>query len=109
MVVGSGYIAVELAGILKALGSDVTIIVRYNKVLRSFDSMLSDSLMDEMAAAGINVVKFSKVTILIISVAEEEKGSTVDKKRGKVHVYKCIHNYFYDIVPLPKNLLLGGI
>jgi len=30
-VVGSGYIAVELAGILNALGSDVSIVVRYNK------------------------------------------------------------------------------
>jgi len=32
VVVGSGYIAVELAGIMNALGSDVSIIVRYNKV-----------------------------------------------------------------------------
>ena len=31
VVVGSGYIAVELAGILNALGSDVSIVVRYNK------------------------------------------------------------------------------
>ena len=30
-MVGSGYIAVELAGILNALGSDVSIVVRYNK------------------------------------------------------------------------------
>ena len=61
VVIGSGYIAVELAGILNALGSDVTLVVRYDRVLRSFDRMLSDSLMAELDAAGVKVVKFSKV------------------------------------------------
>lgn len=61
VVVGSGYIAVELAGILNALGSDVSLVVRYNKCLRTFDNMLSDSLMEEMATSGINIIKFSKV------------------------------------------------
>lgn len=32
VVVGSGYIAVELAGILNALGSDVSLIIRRGKV-----------------------------------------------------------------------------
>lgn len=32
MVVGAGYIAVELAGILNALGSDVSLLIRYDKV-----------------------------------------------------------------------------
>ena len=39
-VVGSGYIAVELAGILKTLGSDVSLIIRRNEFLRTFDSSL---------------------------------------------------------------------
>ena len=62
VVVGSGYIAVELAGILNALGSDVTIIVRYHKVIRSFDEMLGDGLMEELATAGAKVIPFSKVS-----------------------------------------------
>ena len=62
MVIGSGYIAVELAGILNALGSDVSLVVRYHKCLRAFDDMLSDALMEEMANAGINIVKFSTVS-----------------------------------------------
>ena len=61
VVIGSGYIAVELAGILRALGSDVTLVVRYGHVLRSFDAMLSESLMAEMDTAGVKLVKFSKV------------------------------------------------
>lgn len=58
---GSGYIAVELAGILNALGSEVSLVVRYHKCLRTFDDLLSDALMEEMANAGINVIKFSTV------------------------------------------------
>lgn len=33
VVVGAGYIAVELAGILNALGSDTSILIRYDKVV----------------------------------------------------------------------------
>lgn len=33
VVVGAGYIAVELAGILNALGSDVSLLIRYDKVV----------------------------------------------------------------------------
>ena len=61
-MVGSGYIAVELAGILNALGSDVTIIVRYNSVIRAFDSMLSAALMEELANTNVRVVQGSKVS-----------------------------------------------
>jgi glutathione reductase (NADPH) len=62
VVVGSGYIAVELAGILNGLGSEVSLVVRYHKCLRAFDDMISDALMEEMANAGITIVKFSTVT-----------------------------------------------
>ncbi len=34
MVVGAGYIAVELAGILRTLGSDTSLLIRYDKVRR---------------------------------------------------------------------------
>ena len=55
-IVGSGYIAVELGGVLRALGSDVTIFVRFDRVLRSFDTLLSDHLMTHMKDAGIEIV-----------------------------------------------------
>lgn len=56
-VVGAGYIAVELTGILNALGSETTLFLRKETVLRRFDSMLRDGLLEEMAASGIQVVK----------------------------------------------------
>jgi glutathione reductase (NADPH) len=54
-VVGSGYIAVEIAGVLNALGARVSLIVRRDTVLRSFDPMLSQELVAAMRAAGTEV------------------------------------------------------
>jgi len=51
-IVGSGYIAVELGGMLTGLGSDVHHFVRKESVLRSFDPMLRDTLMRTMTEQG---------------------------------------------------------
>jgi len=51
-VVGAGYIAVELAGVFHALGTATHLLVRKEKPLRSFDNMLSDTLVEQMAAHG---------------------------------------------------------
>jgi len=51
-VVGAGYIAVELAGVLHALGSEAHLLVRKEKPLRTFDDMLSDTLVEQMALHG---------------------------------------------------------
>lgn len=58
-VVGAGYIAVELAGILNALGSDTTLFIRGQYALRHFDSMIGPAITEEMENAGIKVVKGS--------------------------------------------------
>jgi glutathione reductase (NADPH) len=55
-VVGSGYIAVELAGVLHSLGSKVTLAFRRDRVLRHFDSMLSDALMKIMREEGLALI-----------------------------------------------------
>ena len=57
LVVGSGYIAVELAGVLNALGSDVTLAIRKESVLREFDPMLSEALMQQMDTDKITLLK----------------------------------------------------
>lgn len=51
-VLGAGYIAVELAGVLHALGSETHLLVRRHKPLRSFDDMLSDTLVEIMEVEG---------------------------------------------------------
>lgn len=51
-VVGAGYIAVEVAGVLHALGSETHLFVRKHAPLRNFDPMLIDALVDVMATEG---------------------------------------------------------
>jgi glutathione reductase (NADPH) len=53
LIAGSGYIAVEFAGIFSGLGSETGIIVRKNSVLREFDTMLGSELMEMMRKSGI--------------------------------------------------------
>lgn len=54
-VVGAGYIAVELAGVLNALGSETHLFIRRDKPLRHFDPLLSDALVQAMAQDGLHL------------------------------------------------------
>jgi glutathione reductase (NADPH) len=56
-VVGSGYIAVELAGILQLLGSQVDLFIRGELPLRSMEPDVVSLLVDEMSAMGVNWVR----------------------------------------------------
>ena len=53
VVQGAGYIALEFAGIFNALGSEVTVVNRSDKILRSYDHDLTDRLLPLMQARGI--------------------------------------------------------
>lgn len=55
VVVGAGYIAVEIAGMFRALGSAVTLLVRGEHMLRPFDAMLRDELAARMADDGVDI------------------------------------------------------
>ena len=61
LVVGSGYIAVELSGMFQALGSRVTLLARRERILRHFDDMLGEALTEQMGADGVEVVTRSRV------------------------------------------------
>jgi len=54
-IVGAGYIAVEIAGVLNALGSETHLFVRKHKPLRDFDDMLSDTLVEVMGNDGLQL------------------------------------------------------
>ncbi|KAG8746680.1 Glutathione reductase [Ceratobasidium sp. 414] len=60
-VVGAGYIAVELAGILNTLGSETHLLIRYDKFLRTFDPLLGDTLADWMTETGLNIHRQTQV------------------------------------------------
>jgi glutathione reductase (NADPH) len=61
-IVGSGYIAVELAGLLNSLGSDVMMYLRKGHLLREFEAMLRESLMEMMLADGIDIIPRTQVS-----------------------------------------------
>lgn len=61
VVVGAGYIAVELAGIFNALGSDTSILIRFDEVLRTFDHIISSTVTANMEQAGVKVCKKTQV------------------------------------------------
>lgn len=63
-VVGAGYIAVELAGMLNALGAETHLVVRRDAALRSFDEDLQAALMDTLAADGIEIHPYRTPTAL---------------------------------------------
>ncbi|MEN4771038.1 MULTISPECIES: glutathione-disulfide reductase [Duffyella] len=51
-VIGAGYIAVELAGVVNALGSETHLFVRKHAPLRSFDPLIVETLVEVMNAEG---------------------------------------------------------
>ena len=55
LVVGSGYIAVELAGVFNGLDSLVQVVVRKDSLIRGFDAMLGEQLAEAMEKDGIEV------------------------------------------------------
>ncbi len=54
-VVGAGYVGVELAAVLAALGSDVSICARYDSLLRSFDEMLQHAVISALESDGVEL------------------------------------------------------
>ena len=54
-VVGAGYIAVELAGVLHALGSKTDLFVRNERPLRTFDKEIVETLVKYMAESGLQL------------------------------------------------------
>ncbi len=61
VMVGSGYVAVELAGMLRALGAEVTMLLRKSRLLRNFDEMLSEQLTAAMLADGVEICTETRV------------------------------------------------
>jgi glutathione reductase (NADPH) len=57
LIVGGGYVAVELGGVFLALGSKVTLAERGPEILRRFDPMLGASLAEEMSKAGATILR----------------------------------------------------
>jgi glutathione reductase (NADPH) len=76
-IVGGGYIAVELAGVLRALGSEVDMYVR-GRLMSGFDEEMSYQLGEEMQKHGIQI----HYTCQIDAVHEKDGVLLLDCDKG---------------------------
>jgi len=81
-VIGGGYIAAELAGVLQALGSEVTLIAREDRILERFDPLISEILEREMCRQGIRVQTGFAVAALSCSAGGTVVTSTDEISTG---------------------------
>lgn len=96
-VVGAGYISVEFAGLLRALGSDVTVLLRRDHFLRHFDKTLRDELMSQMEADGVRFVKH--VTVMDL----QRKDSGLRAELGNGELLEGLDNVIWAIGREPNT------
>ncbi len=61
VILGGGYIGVEFACILNGLGSEVTVVIRRDQILRGFDAEMGSEIQQAMEKHGIRVLNNSKI------------------------------------------------
>ena len=100
-IVGSGYIAAELAGVFAALGTRVSAFVRHDRMLRNFDVMLSGALAREMAASGIELVPHA------VPVAVEQGAAALELKLADGRSFGDFDCLLWAIGRAPSSAALG--
>ena len=79
-IVGSGYIAVEFAGIFNSFGSEVTEIIRAPQILRGFDEDARQTLAEEMKKKGIDI----RADTVVEEIVKDGDGYLLKLKDGGV-------------------------
>lgn len=95
VVVGGGYIAVEMAGIFRQLGAEVDFLLRQDSVLRTFDPMLQEVVMSEAEHSGIRFHKHTNVAKVTTTQAGPHDTTksldlTVHTKDGQIIATNCV-------------------
>lgn len=86
-LIGSGYVAVEFAGMFSALGSDTTILVRKDGVLRNFDSLMREELQQSLARENIQL----ETGVIPHEIKKSDDGLCLHAEDGrKFGRYDCI-------------------
>ena len=64
VIIGGGYIGVEFACIMNALGTEVTQIIRRDKILKGFDQDIQSAVQEAMVGHGIRLITNSAPTAI---------------------------------------------
>ena len=109
IVVGGGYIAVEMAGILNGLGVKTTLVYRGDMFLRGFDEEIRHFVKQEMIKKGV-VLKFNDNVSSIKYIQEPERDLVyqVEYESGEV-VESGMVLYATGRVPHTQDLGLENI
>jgi len=92
LIVGAGYIAVELAGVLRGLGCEVTLAMRHERPLRGFDALLGDALREALENSGVHV----RLSTTVESVTRDQNGQRVVTLQGG-HTLPPVEALFWTI------------
>lgn len=100
LIVGGGYIGLEMAGIFHNLGAQTMLVHRGDKLLRGFDEDLRDGVEEAYRAAGIELL----VQNAISKIEKNAQGYTVHLSSGGVREADCV---LFSAGRLPNTKGLG--
>ena len=88
VIVGGGYIAVEIAGVLNALGSEVDILLRSDLLLTPFDPLIRDTVREQMQQDGINV--HTNINLSTVTLGKNDTLVMVSENGPELAGYDCL-------------------
>ncbi len=106
VIVGGGYIAIEIAGVLNALGSKVDILLRGDLLLRSFDPLIRETVREQMQQDGINI--HSNINLSTVTLGKNDNLVMVSEGGPELGVYDCLI-WAIGRIPNTDQLNLEGI
>jgi glutathione reductase (NADPH) len=78
-VIGGGYIGVELAGVLRSLGSEVTILDMLDHVLTPFDPIIRETATENLDALGVE----RRLPFRVVSLEKTGEGTVIHGADGE--------------------------
>jgi len=86
LIIGGGYIACELAGILNGLGVKTTQYYRGERILKGFDNEASELISSAMIENGIDL----KLNLNITKIEKTPEGLCVTDSVGRSRIFECV-------------------
>ena len=99
VIFGGGYIGCEFACVLNALGTEVTQVIRRDKILRGFDEDIRTEVQDAMLRHGIRIV-----TDELVSLEKTDEGLQVNLKNNNLVLTDVVGLSALGRIPRLENL-----
>ena len=99
VIFGGGYIGCEFACVLNALGTEVTQVIRRDKILRGFDEDIRTEVQDAMLRHGIRIVNDE-----LVSLEKTDEGLQVNLKNNNLIFTDVVGLSALGRIPRLENL-----